>query len=306
MTNDDTRTGQAERTPTVKSIRPGCTPYSLLKAGMLDRSYRAVGGVLALAALPPALLMTAAVSPAVVSAADRAALYVTLAAPAISVGERREASCDPANGTPPAAACSPAPSAAAVVTDTAPQRRAPTTSPGAGGLSGPVGLHSPMDEAAARMPAVPWTLHSSRLVLRNSVFRGVVTVETVAGPKRVLKFTARSVDIDDLDVRVNQGSGTSHLKAEPGTTSTIAGETVTMYTERLTGTITGLEGSPLPSDRSVTLTPDSLPPWLFDPVAAAPISSMRTLTFQEVTVSQAGQSGGDLTIPGLRLHEAGS
>lgn len=159
----------------------------------------------------------------------------------------------------------------------------------------------PVDLATAQLSGDPWTLYGSRLALRGSVFRGVVTVPTTGGSEQVLKFTVQAVDIADLDMTAKQSSTVWHVQADRGVTSTITGGAVTLYLEKLSGTLTGLGGGLLPADRRVTLTPDSLPPWLYDRVAEAPVSSPRTLTFSDVTLSQVGELGGELTVPGLHL-----
>ncbi|MET8330588.1 hypothetical protein [Streptomyces sp. NPDC005181] len=159
---------------------------------------------------------------------------------------------------------------------------------------------APLDRPSARLANEPWILRAGRLVLHGSAFRGVVTVRTPAGPKRLLKFTSRSVDIGDLDL-TTRPSGAIHLQSKPATTSTIRGDgLVTLYLEELSGTLTSLGGAPLPAVRSVTLTPDALPQWLFHAVAHP-----RTVSFDTVTVSQAGQFDGDLTIEGALFRAAG-
>lgn len=150
-----------------------------------------------------------------------------------------------------------------------------------------------------------WNLNAHRLVLRDSVL-DVVTVVTSTGPRPVLKFTARSVAVGDLDLAIKRDSATWHLQGDPGSTSTLAGDSVTMYAEELSGTITGLGDGPLPEKRTVTIAPDSVPQWLYGPDAAAPSSPDRTLVFEDATVFQARLIGGDLAIPGMRLNEVQS
>ncbi|MFF3326326.1 hypothetical protein [Streptomyces sp. NPDC002889] len=145
----------------------------------------------------------------------------------------------------------------------------------------------------------PWVLRADKLVLHGGVSHAVVTVRTPAGPERVLKFTARVMDIAGLDLTTGGTAGV-RLRARPATTSTIRGRNmVTLYTERLSGSLTGLGGVPLPAVLSVTITPDSLPRWL-----SHPGGSRRTVAFEDVTVSLAGQFGGDLTIAGPELRAA--
>ncbi|MFJ8076405.1 hypothetical protein ACIQ7Q_21275 [Streptomyces sp. NPDC096176] len=154
--------------------------------------------------------------------------------------------------------------------------------------------------ATDRPGNVPWVMRADRLVLHGSAFHGLVTVRTAAGPQQALKFTARSMDIADLDLAASRAGVTVRLRAGSGTTSTIKGKNVvTLYAGKLSGTVTGLGGAPLPADRSVTVTPDALPSWLSR--TGAPT---RTLTFENVTVSQVTQFGGELSVTGSVLSAA--
>ncbi|WP_037678313.1 hypothetical protein [Streptomyces griseus] len=58
-------------------------------------------------------------------------------------------------------------------------------------------------------------MKGSRLELRDLVFGGVVTVDTVAGSKRVLKFTAAAVTIRDLKMAVPVGPQIQHIEERP-------------------------------------------------------------------------------------------
>ncbi|WP_327418445.1 hypothetical protein [Streptomyces sp. NBC_01233] len=137
-------------------------------------------------------------------------------------------------------------------------------------------------------------------MLLGGVFRGVVTVESGAGPKRMLEFTARSVEVEDLDLEVRQTIGTWHLQAAPGTTSTVVGDSVTLYAETVAGTFTTTgQGASPPGDR-VTVTPSSIPLWLLDPAAAASDSASRTITIKNAAVSQVSLTRATLTVP--RAH----
>lgn len=109
-------------------------------------------------------------------------------------------------------------------------------------------------------------------------------VKTYSGTiKDVLKFTATGVDIGDLHQIVDGPNGTkTHVTARSGSTSTIRNGTVTMYTESLSGNLLGAV--------PITFTP-KFPPPLTVPV----------LFFTNVTVIQAGQFGGDLTVPGMKV-----
>jgi hypothetical protein len=158
----------------------------------------------------------------------------------------------------------------------------------------PADAGTPVARLPGRPGNVPWVLRADRLVLHGSAFRGVVTVRTAAGSKRVLKFTVRSLDFGDLDLTAGRGRAAMRLRTKPATTSTVKGrDTVTLYTQKLSGTLVGLGGAPLPADRSVTVTPDALPPWLSHPAVAT-----RTITFENVTVSQVAQLSGDMSIAG--------
>lgn len=178
---------------------------------------------------------------------------------------------------------------------------APSTSTALLAPGGPRARETTRPDATADRPGnVPWVLRAGKIVLHGSAFHGVVTVRTAAGPLRALKFTARSLDFADLDLAAGRPGVMLRLRAKPATTSTIKGKgVVTLYTRKLSGTVTGLGGAPLPADRSVTVTPDALPSWLSH--TAVPT---RTVTFENVTVSQVAQISGDLSITGSVLYAA--
>jgi hypothetical protein len=134
------------------------------------------------------------------------------------------------------------------------------------------------------LPDTPWILKSSLLTLYGLKYDGIVQVKTYSGQiKDVLKFTATGVDIGDLHQIVDGPKDTqTHVTARAGSTSTIRNGTVTMYTESLSGNLLGLV--------PITFTPKAPPP-LTVPV----------LFFTDVTVIQAGQFGGDLTVPGMKV-----
>ncbi|WKX72673.1 hydrogenase expression protein HypF [Streptomyces sp. XD-27] len=138
------------------------------------------------------------------------------------------------------------------------------------------------DRAEALLPEDPWILKSSRLGLHGLKYDGIVEVKTQSGKvKKVLKFRASGVDIDDLHQLVKgPGGSTQHVEARKGSRSTIRNGEVTMYTEELSGKLLGL----IP----VTFTPKAPPPL-----------TLPELFFTDVTVIQAGQFGGDLTVPGM-------
>ncbi|MER6612760.1 hypothetical protein ABT276_05110 [Streptomyces xantholiticus] len=138
------------------------------------------------------------------------------------------------------------------------------------------------------LPDDPWILESSMLTLTGLDYHGIVEVKTGSGKiKKVLKFTASGVDIKDLHQLVVGPSGTTvHVEARKGSTSTIRNGTVTMYTEELKGNLFGI----IP----ITFSPKTPPP-LNVPFAM----------FTDVKVTQAGQFGGTLTVPGLHNYFTG-
>jgi hypothetical protein len=129
----------------------------------------------------------------------------------------------------------------------------------------------------------PWYLESSRVGLHGLDYKGVVNVRTASGNvKQALKFTAESVDIRDLHQIVVADDGTQyHVRSQPGSTSTIRGGQVTLYTERLEGNLLGLI------------------PIVFDPEHQPPLN-LPEVFFTNVKITQAGQFGGNLTVPGLK------
>ncbi|MBV2151923.1 hypothetical protein [Kitasatospora sp. SUK 42] len=151
------------------------------------------------------------------------------------------------------------------------------------------------------VPEQNWTLLTSRLALHGAAFHGVYDVKTPTGSKRVLKFVVDSVDIDNLDMSTLEGNGvTFHVQGAPGSTSTMRQGPVTMYVERLSGHLSKVLGLPIPIDLGeITLTPDTLPRWLYDLIGSIPIPLDLELT--GVTAKQAGQFGGTLHIPGMHM-----
>ncbi|MFB6620315.1 hypothetical protein ACIGFK_21750 [Streptomyces sp. NPDC085524] len=141
-----------------------------------------------------------------------------------------------------------------------------------------------LEQGIPLLPDEPWYLDSSLLTLYGLDYHGIVEVKTAGGKtKKVLKFTADSLDIKDLYQTVGKDGNVAHLKSRPGSTSRIRGGTVTMYTESLKGNLFGL----IP----IEFTPNSPPP-LNVPFAF----------FTNVKVVQAGQFGGTLTVPGLKNY----
>ncbi|MGR8008214.1 hypothetical protein [Streptomyces hypolithicus] len=145
-----------------------------------------------------------------------------------------------------------------------------------------------LEQGIPDLPDDPWILESSKLTLRGLDYKGIVEVRTGSGKiKKVLKFTTRETDIKDLHQKVVGPNGTTaHVRASKGSTSTLREGTVTMYTEKLKGNLFGL----IP----ITFSPETPPP-LNVPIAM----------FTDVTVTQAGQFGGTLKVPGLHNFYTG-
>ncbi|WP_206320137.1 hydrogenase expression protein HypF [Streptomyces zingiberis] len=143
-------------------------------------------------------------------------------------------------------------------------------------------------EQPALLPDEPWILESSKLSLHGLDYKGIVKVRTWSGHvKEVMKFTATGVDIRDLHQLVQAPGGTTtHVKAAKGSNSTIRKGTVTMYTEKLQGNLFGI----IP----ITFAPKSPPPL-----------NLPEVVFTNVEVTQAGQFGGELTVPGMHLYDGG-
>ncbi|MFI9169251.1 hypothetical protein [Streptomyces lincolnensis] len=158
-------------------------------------------------------------------------------------------------------------------------------------------LKAPDDRRAGRFSAEPWTMRGSRLDLHDLVFHGVVTVDTAAGPKRVLKFSATTVTIRDLRMSVPVGPQIQHIDGAPGSTSTLRGDEVTMYVESLTGTLSSIENLPTPPVLRLHLTPDTVPEWLYDTVGK--LGATLRLGLNDAEIDQAGQTGGELAVPGI-------
>ncbi|MFE1870149.1 hypothetical protein ACFW9N_04480 [Streptomyces sp. NPDC059496] len=141
-----------------------------------------------------------------------------------------------------------------------------------------------LEQGVPLLPDEPWYLDSSLLTLYGLDYHGIVEVKTAGGKtKKVLKFTADSLDIKDLYQTVGKSGNVAHLKSRPGSTSKIRGGTVTMYTESLKGNLFGL----IP----IEFTPNSPPP-----------VNVPFAFFTNVKVVQAGQFGGTLTVPGLKNY----
>jgi hypothetical protein len=167
------------------------------------------------------------------------------------------------------------------------------------------GLQARIESGAGVIPMQTWTLKSSRLALHQVVFGGVVEVRTNTNVvKRVLKFTAQSIDIGDLDMSTIEYNGkllrTTHVKGRAGSTSTMVDGPIVMYTESLTGHLSKVEGLPVPDLGAITLTPDTLPKFLYDLIGKLPVKLELEMT--GVKAVQAGQFGGTLHIPGMHIY----
>ncbi|WP_030760784.1 hypothetical protein [Streptomyces griseus] len=141
-----------------------------------------------------------------------------------------------------------------------------------------------LEQGIPLLPDDPWRLDTTLLTLKGLKYHGIVEVKTSSGQiKKVLKFTAKNgVDIKDLhQTTVHSPGYKGHVRSDRGSTSTITGGTVTMYTESIKGNLFGI----IP----IEFTPQSPPP-LDVPLAI----------FSNAVVIQAGQFGGTLRIPGLR------
>ncbi|WP_246096467.1 hydrogenase expression protein HypF [Streptomyces botrytidirepellens] len=183
--------------------------------------------------------------------------------------------------------------------DKALPKPSPSGSPSDGADGGKVGYPCPEFDAdayknaedeptASPLPDDPWVLKTTMLSLHGLDYKGIVDVKTHNGQsKKVLKFTAEGVDIKDLHQLVKGPAGTTtNVAAREGSTSTFRNGTVTMYTEELKGNLLGI----IP----ITFSPKSPPP-----------VNIPEVFFTDVTVTQAGQFGGELTIPGMHVYKTG-
>ncbi|MEV7883652.1 hypothetical protein ACWD3I_20680 [Streptomyces sp. NPDC002817] len=138
------------------------------------------------------------------------------------------------------------------------------------------------------LPADPWYLNASSLLLKGADYKGIVKVRTADGTvKEVLKYViSDGTDIGDLHqtVKDEQSGKTYHVQAAKGSTSTIRDGDTVMYTESISGNLLGL----IP----VTFSPESPPPL-----------NIPLIYFTKVTVVQAGQFGGTLHVPGLHSYQ---
>ncbi|MFB7361791.1 hypothetical protein [Streptomyces hydrogenans] len=140
-----------------------------------------------------------------------------------------------------------------------------------------------VEQGIPLLPDAPWRLESSLLTLSGLKYHGIVEVKTYGGQvKKVLKFTATYVGIKDLHQITEHSDGlVGHVRSKSGSTSTITGGTVTMYTEELKGNLLGI----IP----ITFAPESPPPL-----------DIPAVFFSNVKLKQAGQFGGNLHVEDLR------
>ncbi|WP_055494874.1 hypothetical protein [Streptomyces sp. TP-A0356] len=144
-------------------------------------------------------------------------------------------------------------------------------------------------EKTVALPDAPWHLQASSLLLKSADYQGIVKVRTANGTvKKVLKYViSGGTDIGDLHQLVDGQKGeTYHVQGGKGSLSTIRDGKTVMYTESISGNLFGL----IP----VTFTPDSPPPL-----------NIPLIYFTNVKVTQAGQFGGTLTIPGMHQYVTG-
>ncbi|MEW2524504.1 hypothetical protein [Streptomyces sp. NPDC047071] len=139
------------------------------------------------------------------------------------------------------------------------------------------------EQSPAPIPNQPWHLEASSLLLKGADYKGVVNLKMPNGQtKQALKYViSGGTDIGDLHQIVDGPGGKKyHVRAAEGSMSTIRNGDTTMYTERISGNLFGLI------------------PVTFDPEHPPPLN-LPLIYFTQVKVQQAGQFGGDLTIPGL-------
>lgn len=138
------------------------------------------------------------------------------------------------------------------------------------------------EQTPSPIPNQPWHLEASSLTLKGADYQGVVNLQMPNGKsKQALKYVIQNTDIGDLHQIVEGPAGKKyHVEAAKGSTSTIRGGETTMYTERISGKLFGLI------------------PITFDPEHPPPLN-IPLIYFTDVKVQQAGQFGGNLTIPGL-------
>ncbi|GAA2829679.1 hypothetical protein GCM10010441_62730 [Kitasatospora paracochleata] len=292
VTKSAVQPGTAAAVPAVFTGTTGSSTGTVQQAGLIDDLLNGIihpGGTPTPTPTPSAKTATATPAP-------------TPSAPAGSTGATVPSA--PAASAPAGRAATPAPSADAKSGTSGKAAAAPTASASADPncMVSARGLTAKAAPSGHVVPDQNWVLHSSKLALHGSVFNGIYDVKTESGTKRVLKFTTASVDIGDLDMSTIEIPGkTFHVKGRPGSTSTMRNGPITMYVESLSGHLSAIYGLPIPIDLGeITLTPDTLPKWLWDLIGAIPIPL--DITLDQAKAVQAGQFGGDLTIPGMKLY----
>ena len=142
-------------------------------------------------------------------------------------------------------------------------------------------------------PQVPagtraWTLTATKLSMNGLSFGGVVSTVLSGKPLNVLKFTASTLNIDNLVQTADLGNGHKIVtSAAPGSTSTVttSGGKITLLTAELKGDLDIL-GIKIPVDYTA---------------AAPPPLTIPGVTFVNVTVTNTDLDGGVLTIPGAKI-----
>ncbi|MGW1173029.1 hypothetical protein ACWD4P_04820 [Kitasatospora sp. NPDC002543] len=306
------------------TVRQGAGSGTVEKAGLIDdlvggldrlldpKGSPSPSGAPATTPAPPAG-PAAPTTPAAQAPAPSAPSQAPAAAPRAEPSGTRPATGEPSPAATPGGRASTRPAPSTTPSATPSSHASATPSSGASGSPSATPTENPDCDVDVRgltagapapghvVPEQNWTLKTSRLALHGAAFHGVYDVRTPTGSKRVLKFVVDSVDIDNLDMSTLQGNGvTFHVQGAPGSTSTMRGGAVTMYVERLSGHLSKVLGLPIPIDLGeITLTPDTLPRWLYDLIGSIPIPLDLELT--GVTAKQAGQFGGTLHIPGMHL-----
>lgn len=162
-------------------------------------------------------------------------------------------------------------------------------SPSAGATTDPEDCPTATDDEGGvdnklLVPDDPWYLEASSLLLKGADYQGIVEVRTAGGKtKKVLKYViSDGTDIGDLHqlVKDRQSGKTHHVQAAKGSTSTIRDGKTVMYTESISGNLLGLI------------------PVTFDPEHPPPLN-IPLIYFTKVKVTQAGQFGGTLHVPGM-------
>ncbi|GGM35740.1 hypothetical protein GCM10012275_03750 [Longimycelium tulufanense] len=209
------------------------------------------------------------------------------AAPTSSAASESSTPADSASAT---ANPGPTPSSTPSITPTSPSSPSnsttttltPSSEPPTSSLL-PSGPPPPTVAADPNLVAVkPVTITAAKLRLTGSVFEGIAELPTVKGTKRALAFRATGIDLTDMVMSSAAGNGRKLVvRSGKGKTATVRGN-IRLYTERLKGTLVlgGIIRAP------VDFSPDHPPPLV-----------LPNLTFENVTVVNAKQAGGDLDIP---------